>query len=121
MDIYNNKILNYNYNYYPSNINNKVLLSNLNKTRDLYHKQSMYNINNGNINFMFSKYQKELITHNSNTNSRLFENCIYSLNYNGELGCNEKNKNLNADYFKNQQNKNLKIIKSIQNDINYLI
>lgn len=98
--------------YSKANINN----TNINKyikTKDLLTKQNMYEVQNPNLNFYFHKYQNELIVHNENDNKTLFNSCIYSPNYKGELGCNEKNKNLHKEYFKSRQYKDYKFLKSI--------
>lgn len=123
IDIYEQKILPNNYTYHPyitfknTNITN---MKNFLQSRDLLHRLDMYNVKNENLNFVYTKYQRELILHNSNTNDKVFNSCIYTPNYKGELGCLESNKDLNKDYFVNNQKYNNNILTYLDKDIQLL-
>jgi hypothetical protein len=137
-DIYYTKILPDSYKkiiYTKTILNNSNIQKYLN-SRNVEHKKNMYrhitnqnnnnqNNNNQNNTFKFVNYQKimdlnNLNNNNNNNNDIFFNSCIYTHNYNGELGCTKDNKNLNMLYFKNQQKKDKAILKSVDRDI-YLL
>jgi hypothetical protein len=129
-DIYYTKILP---DSYKKIIYTKTILNDENtqkylNSRNVEHKKNMYrhitnqNNNNQNNTFKFVNYQKKMDLNNLNNNNNdiFFNSCIYTHNYNGELGCTKNNKNLNMLYFKNQQKKDKAILKSVDRDI-YLL